>query len=175
MEKPRIPMLPGELPQQRLTSVESLPERPDDFRSRSVTEALADGEYLPRDMPESAVYLCSLEWAWGPMNESLCGYYLSEDVNSGRWLLWTLAYDDNWSEWIPMLQRAANRLAVVEKDAAMLLLRDFLVSEAERCGLDKYDWNAEEGLLDSSDVESIARTIWDSSHDDDSGHVEGDV
>ena len=62
---PRIPMLPGELPQQRLHLVKGLPERPADWSVK--TDSFAE-DVAPIAMPRSARYIGQVEWAWSPMN-----------------------------------------------------------------------------------------------------------
>ena len=63
--KPRIPMLPTQLPQQRLYLVKGLPERPANWSITLGTEA--EG-LAPTAMPRSARYIAQVEWAWSPMH-----------------------------------------------------------------------------------------------------------
>ena len=59
---PTIPMLPEELPQQRVALVVSLPPRPAEFKGlHDPPKKLS----LPAKMPRSAKYVGQVEWAWG--------------------------------------------------------------------------------------------------------------
>lgn len=170
MRKPRIPMSPTQLPQQRVTTVIRMPDRPTEFHSCPAFDSEQHCELQQQCIPDSADYLCSLEWAWGPTNDLLVGYYLSDDNERNLWLLWTHAYNEDSLDWVSLLQRFAPRLDLSERDAAILLLHDCLLSERRRSGLEKYHWVAKEGLLNSSEVECVAREIWGSSDGDNSFH-----
>ena len=95
--KPRIPMLPTELPQQRLYLVKGLPERPANWSITFGTEA---ERLAPTAMPRSARYIAQVEWAWSPMHMRIDAYYLSMCSHHRHWVLWSKGYDDNWSRWM---------------------------------------------------------------------------
>ena len=123
-------------------------------------------------MPRSARYLGQVEWAWSPMHMRIDAYYLSMDRPHRRWLLWTKPYDDNWGRWdAPLVLARAPRARVAIKDAATLLLIDYLASQRDE-GTDRFHWVNEEGLLDSGDMNAIAAIVWDDEID---GHADGAV
>ena len=82
---PKIPMLPSELPQQRIHEVVELPVRPEPFDSKV---GLWDysSDMVPKHRPRNPIYLCQVEWAWTPMHNRVAAYHL----HRGRthWSLW---------------------------------------------------------------------------------------
>ena len=83
--KPRIPMSPDELPQQRIHEVITLPPRPEPFDCHIGYSQFPKGS-LPSSTPSNMTYLAQVEWAWSPMHNRLDAYYL----HRGRthWSLW---------------------------------------------------------------------------------------
>ena len=79
---PKIPMLPSELPQQRLYGVVDLPERPSKFECLVGYNSVPK-DALPKATPRSAVYLGQVEWAWSPMHGR---------ASSGSWMATSLFY-----------------------------------------------------------------------------------
>ena len=167
--RPRIPMLPTELPQQRLYLVKGQPVRPAGW-SATIGE-LSDND-TPATMPRSARHLGQVEWAWSPMHMRIDAYYLSMDRPHRRWLLWVKPYDDNWGRWeVPVVVARAPRLGLVDTDAAKLLLIDYLAVQRDQ-DTDRFHWINEEGLLDSGDINAIADIVW-TEHGDD--HADSEV
>ena len=167
--RPRIPMRPTELPQQRLYLVKGQPVRPAGWPATIGEPA---DNHTPATMPRSARYLGQVEWAWSPMHMRIDANYLSMDRPHGRWLLWAKPYDDNWGRWdAPLVLARAPRARVAIKDAATLLLIDYLASQRDD-GTDRFHWVNEEGLLDSGDMNAIASTVWGDEID---GHADGAV
>ena len=88
---PKIPMLPEQLPRQRITLVVSLPPRPAGFEGKRESSVSVRP---PAKMPHSARYVAQVEWAWGPNHTRLDAYYLSTNRERTHWFLWGRGYDD---------------------------------------------------------------------------------
>ena len=101
-----IAWTPDQQPQQRLYPVVDLPYRPESFKGHYNPELCMDYqaekelpvEYRPKQMPRSAQYLGTAEWAWSPMNNRLDAYHISTNRQRSHWILWSYWPDDN--EWI---------------------------------------------------------------------------
>ena len=155
--KPRIPMLPTQLPQQRLYLVKGMPRRPANWSPTIGTEA--EG-LAPSAMPRSARHIAQVEWAWSPMHMRIDAYYLSMCTHHRHWVLWVKGYDDNWSRWMDPHAVAAGPRAGLNVDAAArLILRDFWTNAKDN-ELDRFHWQNENGLLDAGDITSIASAVW---------------
>lgn len=154
--KPRIPMLPTELPQQRLYLVKAVPIRPPGWSATIVEPAAMDTPAMPR----SARYVAQVEWAWSPMHMRIDAYYLSMDGSHRRWLLWVKHYDDNWGRWeAPSIVSYGLRAKLGAADAARLLLLDYWAVQRDD-GTDRFHWINEEGLLGTEDLNAIATFVW---------------
>jgi hypothetical protein len=150
-------MLPQQLPQQRIRLVHAMP----------TIEPLPHVEFdmsnwagLPKGMGRTASYLCQLEWASSPMHCLLDSFYL----HRGRthWILWSKSYDDNWGKWEE--GQAIARCAVtglVQRDAAMILLAEYLDMRRRDAYLDRFDWINETGLLSVGEIDAVADAVWD--------------
>ena len=155
--KPHIPMLPTELPQQRLYLVKGLPDRPANWSTKFDTEA--EG-LAPAAMPRSARYIAQVEWAWSPLHMRIDAYYLSMCIHHRHWVLWIKGYDDNWSRWMePHAVAAGPRAGLSADAAARLILRDYWAN-ARDSELDRFHWQNESGLVDAGDIASIASAVW---------------
>ncbi len=163
--KLRIPMSPGELPQQRLYFVEDLPRRPVGFKTTCNYGVIAPPgiEFLSRK-PSRARLLCQLEWAWSPANNRISAYYLSMNRSRSRWLLWMCTpNDDNWDgrgRWECLLMGIAPRRGVSAFTAAVWLLHDSLEMEMSD-GNTAYlqFWINEDDLLSVDDIQAIRRAL----------------
>ncbi len=163
---PRIPMLPGELPQQRLTLVKDLPERPADWSVK--TDSFAE-DVAPIAMPRSARYIGQVEWAWSPMNMRIDAYYLSMCSHHRFWVLWAKGYDDNWGEWMaPSAVAAATRCGLGSDAAARLLLLAYWQTQCEQ-EVDRFHWVNEEELLSAGALTEIANAAWRDPDDGETG------
>lgn len=160
MRHPRIPMLPTELPQQRVALVIPLPPCPASFQIRLHREVPLGPADCPRTMPSSGLYLCQLEWAISPMYSPLTAYYLSTNRSRKHWLLWTWAWDDNWERWEVALQAYGPRRGVPIKTAALYLLRAVLAHGEARQGLRRFDWIAKDWYLEVPEILAVAREVW---------------
>lgn len=155
--KPRIPMLPTELPQQRLYLVKGLPERPANWSITFGTEA--EG-LAPTAMPRSARYIAQVEWAWSPMHMRIDAYYLSMCSHHRHWVLWSKGYDDNWSRWMdPSAVAVASRAGLPVNAAGRLMLHDCWAQERDG-GLDRFHWVNECGILDAGELAEVASAVW---------------
>lgn len=155
--KPRIPMLPTELPQQRLYLVKGLPERPTNWLITFGTQA--EG-LAPPAMPRSARYIAQVEWAWSPMHMRIDAYYLSMCSRHRYWVLWGKGYDDNWSRWMdPNAVAVTSRAGLPFDAAARLMLHDYWAHERDG-GLDRFHWVNESGMLAAGGVAEIATAVW---------------
>ena len=87
MKTPTVPLSLEELPQQRIYPVKELPARPNPF-DFTLLHYIDKHSYsrIPQKPTKKSVYLCQVEWAWGPHHDRIDAYYL----HKGRthWLMW---------------------------------------------------------------------------------------
>jgi hypothetical protein len=152
-----IPMLPSQLPMgPRICK--SLPERPNGFRGMC---ALVPETVKPVGVSEKPIdhtHVCTLEWAAGPMNMALSGYYL--ESTDAHWLMWSHVYDDNFDKWHWELFSFSPVCQLVEKVAALYLLVDGLSAERKAFETPGFDWVADEGILDRNELELVKGVVW---------------
>lgn len=154
--KPHIPMLPSELPQQRLYLVKGLPER---LANWSMKTGKPAQDIAPSAMPRSARYFGQVEWAWSPMHMRIDAYYLSMCSRHHHWVLWSKGYADNWGRWMePCPFAAAQRVGVTTAAAARLLAFDYWQEERGR-EVDRLLWVNEGALIDASGLAEIASAV----------------
>ena len=134
--KPRIPMLPTQLPQQRLYLVQGLPMRPGNWSMKT-------GDYAQRIAPVGDAALCPPHRPGGvggsPMHMRIDAYYLAMCSHHWHWVLWAKPYDDNWSEWMDQVAIAiavATRSGLPGEAAARLMFHDHW-AQARDGGLDR--------------------------------------
>jgi hypothetical protein len=157
--KPAIPMLPSDLPQQRLYLLRNLPAAPTGWNVKVKYPVTAIG---PKTMPTSARYIGQAEWAWSPMHMRIDAYYLSMCSKHRNWLLWSKGCDDNWSEWMdPMALAYSPRCGLKATDAAQLLLAAYWDHERRKNDLDEYHWINEEVLLSAGQIQNVANAVWE--------------
>lgn len=159
-EHPVIPMLPEEVPQQRITLVVDIPERPDGFAGYcDYVDPMPDG-VSPKGSPRNVTYLGSVEWAGSPRFSRFDSYYLGR--RGPYWLLWNYWLDENdWKEcrqWT-LYGYAAHGSAPIEAVAANLLL-DTWAAERDRLDLGHFFLIDEPGLLSIDLFSAIARRVW---------------
>jgi hypothetical protein len=157
MKEPRIPMLPSELPQQRIHEIVDLPAKPDPF------DVIVDYGDLPagsvsKSPPRNAEYLCQVEWAWSPAHNRLDAYYL----NRGRthWSLWLRYWDDNWSQWEWSGIACVPREQADKGQAAVHLLEAFWQFDRANSEVDQFHWVNEAAFIDMNQLHAIAREVW---------------
>ncbi len=155
--KPRIPMLPSELPQQRLYLVKGLPERPANWSTKTGGQA---DDIAPAAMPRSARHIGQMEWAWSPMHMRIDAYYLSMCSHHRHWVLWAKGYDDNWGRWMkPCPVVVAERVGVAAEDAARLLVFDYWKEERTE-DVDHFHWVNEGEMIDVGGLAEIGDAVW---------------
>ena len=155
--QPKIPMSPGELPQQRIHEVITLPPKPEPFDCIVGHRQFPKGA-LPSRTPRNMTYLAQVEWAWSPAHSRLDAYYL----HKGRthWSLWSRYWDDNWGQWSDVAVGCVHRRGVSEYQAAIYLLLEFWREDALDNGLDEFHWVNEADYLTVADLAAITRQIW---------------
>ena len=148
IREPKIPMLPMELPQQRIHEVVSLPARPTEFSSFVNYGDMPEGT-VSKNPPRNAIYLCQVEWAWSPMHNRLHAYYL----HRGRkhWLLWLRYQEEDFGKWEWMPIACVASKAVTERQAAAHLLVEFWRHEAKYLDVDQFHWINEGEYLSIAD------------------------
>lgn len=163
--KPKIPMRPEDVPQQRVHLVVQLPPRPPSFQGYCDFVDPMPDDVRPKGSPRNIQYLGSVEWAWGPMNSRLDSYYLNP--RRSQWLLWVRYRDENdWKlRWAWILYAYGPRRGVTAKDAAIYLLMDAWSAEAQKSQLDHYGWINQPGLLSVEEISAIARAVWSENSD----------
>jgi hypothetical protein len=162
---PKIPMLPSALPQQRISEVTSIPQRPAAFSFAVGYGDLPDGIVPKRRVPRSPDLLIQVEWAQTPMNFGINAFYIQ--ARKKNWILWLRTLDDNcypWKwDWLPI--GSCDRKGIDKYTAAMHLLLEYwrwrfdaqnIFAESSE---EPYDWINEEGLLSISDIRAIVREL----------------
>ncbi|WP_394730736.1 hypothetical protein [Altererythrobacter sp. GH1-8] len=157
MREPRVPMLPSELPQQRIVAVAELEPRPQPFDAVVGYGVKPSGVQLANG-PSNPDYICQVEWAWSPFHSRLDAYYLSK--GRSHWMLWSYWYDDNWGRWNWLGIGHVPRGQATNKQAAIHLLADFWKLGIAEEELDRFHWINESGLLTISEVTEIGRLVW---------------
>ena len=71
IDKPGIPLMLEDIPQQRLHLVVNLPSMPSSFNIISGDNLVIPSDIRPHQMPRSAKFLGMVEWAWSPMHDRL--------------------------------------------------------------------------------------------------------
>ena len=155
--RPRGPMHPSELPQQRLYLVRGKTSPPVSWSPLSG----GDLESIqPSTVPRSARYVGQVEWSWSPMHSRITAYFLSMDRRHRLWVLWARFYD-GYGRWdrASYAQAAAPRCAADAATAAQLLLEHAWSGERED-GLDHFHWINETGMLDAGEINEIGGAVW---------------
>ena len=157
MKQPRVPMLPDQLPQQRIYAVEGIPHFPDGLK-------VEVGYGIPSKLkrpPRNSTYLFQAEWAWSPSHGKVNAYHL----HKGRqdWTLYLTYFDEDQSPWgwSPKMPVARTSLkALDERGAAFFLTIAFLKFDHEKTGSGRFHMINEEDFLSVSDIQAIAREVW---------------
>lgn len=154
-KKPKIPMLPSQLPQQKITLVAEMPVLDP---MPSIIPADKDIK-TAKKMSRNADYICQLEWAWGPMHSAINAFYLTR----GRygWVLWLKYFDDNYGRWDEPIAVQVCSFGNQNKEAsAMLMLAAYLKELHDHYDRDHYHWINEDGLLSVAEIEAVGRHVW---------------
>ena len=155
-----VPMLPEQIPQQRLNKVVSLPDRPKNFQV-NVDYDVPLKINRPIGSPRKLIYLCGVEWAWSPAHNRMDHYYLNLKPN--QYFLWNHYLDDlstPW-RWEWLFLSYANKCDKDFKKISTHMLIDFWEKERDFQGLDHYHLIDKTDLLDAEGVEAIARERWE--------------
>jgi len=163
-------MTPDQAPQQRLYPVVDLPPRPKSFKSRCGKELYSIPSIRelplknhPTQMPRTAQFIGTAEWAWSPMHSRIDAYYLSTNQKRSHWFLWASCLDDSdyrW-KWINTLYAYGSKKGIDKKTAAIYLLLDAWSFEQEFLELEHFHiLNAVE-LLSVPEFRAIGRVVWD--------------
>ena len=154
-----VPMLPEQIPHQRLNEVVTLPEKPANFQV-NVDYDVPLKKNRPVGSPRKLIYVCGVEWAWSPAHNRMDHYYLNLKPN--HFFFWNHFLDDHsvpWKwEW-SFLSYAAKCEGDLKSISTYMLL-DFCQKEAKFQGLDHYHFIGNSGLLDVEDIQAVAREIW---------------
>jgi hypothetical protein len=78
-----------------------------------------------------------------------------------HWILWSKSYDDNWGRWGE--EDAVARCAVkgaVQRDAAVILLAEYLDMRRRVADLDRFHWINETGVLSVGEIDAVADAVW---------------
>ena len=154
-----IPMSNEDRPQQRLYGVVALSAQPKRLDPKvELNEPLMKN--YPKASPRKLTYLCSVEWAWSPMNNRIDNYYLNPRRTG--WLLWNNWLEDGYIPWRWQWQLMAygNRCYSDEKTIATHLIAALWKWDASENGVDHFHWINNTGLLGVEDIAAIGREIW---------------
>ena len=155
-----IPMTPDVRPGQRLNEVIGLPEKPDDLNVLVEWKNPIHSKYFPKGTPRKLTFVCSVEWAWSPMNNRISNYYINQ--KPWGWALWDNILDDHsvpWSWWWNFTAYSGKSTAD-EKTIATHMLLETLKDESEYQGVDHYHWINNTGCLEVEEIQAIAREVW---------------
>jgi hypothetical protein len=156
-KNPAIPMLPSQLPQQRIHEVVNLPSLPTEADVWAC-DGMYDHEPAPKRRPRKLTYLCQVEWAWSPNHVRLQAYHLHRSRSC--WYLWSSLYDDNWERWDWKKIGWAQLKGINERAAAMQLLRAYWQSSVSLWELEQFHWINEHAFLGVPDIMAVAREVW---------------
>ena len=94
-ERSPVWLHPSEKPNEGIYLVTCIPERPAGLSTQVIRENESIHEHHP-EIPDQALYMGALEWAWSPAHNRLDSYYLS--YTDDHWLLFNHALFDG-DEW----------------------------------------------------------------------------
>ena len=153
-----LPGFPDDLPQQRISEVVTLPDKPEGLEVR--VEFLESYPHYPVRTPRKVLFLGGVEWAWSPANSRRDNYYLNPKPK--HWLLWDHWLDDQvrpW-RWNWHILAWAPRVRGDEKSIAMHMLKHIWEVDCRHHLIDQFHWINSTGALSVSDLQSIAREVW---------------
>ncbi len=154
-----IPMSHIVLPGQRLNEVVELPPKPEGL-DVSVEYVDSMGEEYPKGSPRKHTFVCSVEWAWNPVNNRIDNYYLNPKPK--HWLLWNNWLDDRvrpW-QWHWDVVAFAPRIHADEVTIAVHMVMEAWRGLTAYEAIDHYHWINNTGCLDVEQVQAIAREVW---------------
>ena len=155
----QVPMLPSQLPQQKLYLVKEIPVPPKQWRIYTNVERYE--RLLPKSMPNSARFLGQFEWSWSPMHGAIVSFYISMCSTHRHWVLWNQPWDDNYFRFSEAhVVAVALRCGVAEKDAAKLLMIKYWRDNLLNTTLDEFHWINSTGILSVGDFRAVADEVW---------------
>ena len=169
----RIPMHPGELPQQKVYAITDLPQLSSSFEATCLMQLGSRGDCddyawsiteadLPQRFPGAATFVAQVEWAWGPSNDRLDAYYICSNRKRSHWFLWLRCPgNDAWEfRMNSLLYAYCPRRNIDRKTAAIQLLLHAWRYESAESERDRFDWINDAGLLTVSELQAIAGAVW---------------
>ena len=153
-----LPGFPDDLPQQRISEVVTLPDKPEGLEVK--VEFLESYPHYPVRTPRKVLFLGGVEWAWSPAHSRRDNYYLNPKPK--HWLLWDHWLDDQvWPwRWNWNILAWAPRVRGDEKSIAMHMLKHIWEVDCRHHLIDQFHWINSTGALSVSDLQSIAREVW---------------
>jgi len=157
-----IAMSSGQFPQQRIYPVMELPARPEAFKVYYEYEDEMPIELRPNEMPRSATYIGTAEWAWSPMNNRLDGYFISTNRQRSYWILWAMMLNDEGfiPKWEGQILTYGPKRGADKKTAALYLIKDLWCYEKNEYSLDHFHILDNVGLLTVAEFMAIGRAVW---------------
>ena len=155
-----VPMTPDARPKQRLNEVVGLPAKPDDMDVFVEWVNPIASERRPKGTPRKLTFVCSVEWAWSPMNNRIANYYINP--KPWGWALWDNWLDDHsvpWRWWWLFLGYTGKTEAD-ERTVATHMLMEAWKADAEYQEHDHYHWINNTGCLSVEEIQAIAREVW---------------
>jgi hypothetical protein len=120
---------------------------------------LEPGGQFPQKPPNSALFLCLVEWAWSPMHDRLDAYLVSRTQDRKFWILWKQCLDGN-DQWQPSIYCTYNGFYTSHDEASISMLNRAWAWERKEQELGRYHFIVDEGALGIREIERIAQTIW---------------
>ena len=137
-----------------------LPDKPDDLNVLIEWKDPLPFKNYPKGTPRKLTFVCSVEWAWSPMNNRIANYYINQKPwGWAFWDNWLNDHDVPWS-WRWNFLAYSGQAKADEKTIAAYMLMASWKDEAEHQDLDHYHWINNTGCLDVEDVQAIAREVW---------------
>ena len=156
-----VAMSPDSLPQQRLSEVVDIPNRPRGLEIFSVWDH-PPMHNPPQRSPRNVQLICSAEWAWDPWHGRIDNLYLGR--RDKRWILWNNWLEDGgypWTwHWDYLLYSAPSRETDSTIVATHMLLSMWKYEVAAEWLNEPPHWIANEGLLHVAQIHAIAREVW---------------
>ena len=154
------PLPPAEqLPQQRISEVLSLPERPESLDVHS--EFIDHYPAYPVSTPRKTLFLGGVEWAWSPMHSRIDNYYLN--AKQRYWVIWNHWLNDNetiW-RWHWDIFAWAPRIKADERSVAMHMLKEAWAADKLHNHVDHFHWINSAEYLSVADFTAIGRAVWE--------------
>ena len=149
-------MTPGARPKQGLNEVVGLPDKPDGQNLLIEWKDPIPSKRYPKGTPRKLTFVCSVEWAWSPMNNRIANYYIN--AKPWRWALWDNWLDDHdvpWRWWWNFIAYSG-KTGVDERTITAHMLLEAWRDDAEHQLMDHNHWINNTGCLSVEDVQAIA-------------------